>query len=183
MRKGFVVVVALAAAICQSAIAQSPLVQTIARHAIMQDFETSSFKFQCPAGYIPISYSFTPKFPYDVYEEQDRGLLDRTGSAVSKGSLSGASQIDGGGITVTLFNIEHHEKQWEGLVTCLSMAASTDNTLVFAKGTAQIPKQTSGVANAFCPADSPVALGGFSNADGTFVQEAGSAPLWGSSAS
>src|SRR4051794_26289153 len=115
MRYSIVVLIAFCAA-CSSALAQqSPLVRTVARHGIMQDFEISNFKYQCPGGYMPISYSFTPKFPYDQWEIDSMALTDRSGSPVNKNALSSA-QVDGGGFALTLNNIEHHAKEWEALV-------------------------------------------------------------------
>src|SRR5205085_6046701 len=126
--------IALCAAFPGAALAQStPLVRAIGRHALMQDFEVTSFKYQCPAGYIPMSYSFTPKFPYDLWEENSRALIDRSGSVVSKTSLS-SSQIDGGGFSMTLNNVEHHTKEWEAFITCLATAASSDGTFAFPTG-------------------------------------------------
>src|SRR5262249_23995094 len=40
-----------------------------------------------------------------------------------------------------------------------------------------------GTPIAFCPADSPVALAGFSNAEGTLLQDTASAPVWGAAGS
>jgi hypothetical protein len=159
-----------------------PLVRTVARHVSMQDFEVTNFKYQCPGGYIPISYSFTPRFPYDLWEQRDFTLTDRSGSGVTRSSISSAAQIDGGGYSVTMDNVEHHEKQWEALVTCLAMGASSDNTFAFPTGSSSVPKLSYGVANAFCPPDFPVAMAGYSNADGRSIKDYGSAPLWGTSA-
>ena len=178
-----VAVVLLGTSFTHSANAQSPLVRTVARHVTMQDFEVDDFKYQCPAGYMPISYSFTPQYPYDLWEERDRTLIDRSGSGVSKTSLSSAAQIDGGGVALTMDNVEHHAKQWEAFITCLAITASSDNTFAFPSGSVSTPKLSTGVANAFCPADFPVAMSGFSNGNGLTLKDVGSAPLWGTSAS
>lgn len=175
-------IVAFCAALSSVAVAQTPLVRATARHAAMGDFEITPFKYQCPSGYIPMTYSFTPQFPYDLWEEENRTLTDSGGGAVSRTGLTSA-QINGGGYSMTMNNIEHHTKYWEAFVTCLSMAASSDNTFAFPTGNGSIPRQSTGTANAFCPADYPVALGGYSNADGRALKDMGSAPLWGTSAS
>lgn len=57
------VVVATLATFSGSALAQTPLVRIVGRHALMQDFEISGFKYLSPSGYLPLTYSFTPSFP------------------------------------------------------------------------------------------------------------------------
>ncbi len=186
MRYGIVAFMALVLhhALLPMAQAQSsgPLVRTVARHVAMLDFEISTYKFQCPSGYMPVNYSFTPKFPYDVYEEDDRSLIDKTGATVNRGSITDEVQIDGGGISLTLNNIEHHAKTWEAFIICFSPNTSTDGTVTFVKANTAIPKQSIGVVTAFCPADSPVALTGFSSSDGTILQDVSLGPVWGTSA-
>lgn len=180
------VVVASSAPFSTLALAQSagPLVRTIAKHVEMQQFETATYTYQCPTGYIPIAYSFITRSPNsDSYLETDRSLIDKAGAKLSRSSMSSLEQIDGGGLTQSLYNINCHAQQFEGFVSCLSSAASTDSKLAMAKASTSAPRTSVGVATAFCPADSPVALGGFSNADGTILQDTASAPVWGSSAS
>jgi hypothetical protein len=60
-------VVLLGTSFTDSGGAQSPLVRTVARHVTMQDFEVTDFKYQCPVGYMPISYSFTPQIPVTTF--------------------------------------------------------------------------------------------------------------------
>jgi len=165
-----------------NAFAQTPLVRIVGRHVTMQDFEVTGFKYQCPSGYMPLAYSFTPKFPYDLWEEDNRVITDASGSPVPRTSLA-AANVNGGGFSLTLNNIEHHAKDWEAFISCMSMAASSDGTFAFPSASASTPKLSTGAANVFCPADHPVAMGGFSNADGRNLQDKGGGPLWGTSAS
>src|SRR5262249_17023518 len=95
----------------------------------------------------------------------------------------GAAALDGGGYAVSLLNEEHHQHDLEVLATCLSTTATTDNVLALVKSTAMVAKQTTAVMTSFCPADFPVALGGFSNAAGrALLKDVSSAPVWGTSA-
>jgi hypothetical protein len=59
---------------------------------------------------------------------------------------------------------------------------SVDNTFQLVKSSGTAAKQTIGSVTSFCPPDSPVAFAGFSTADGRLLQDAGSAPVWGTSA-
>src|SRR5262245_30002319 len=68
----------------EGARAQAPLLRTIARHYYHIDSELLPFRHQCPAGSIPTSYSFAARYPWDVYEETQRNLVDRSGSPVAK---------------------------------------------------------------------------------------------------
>ena len=161
----------------------APLIRVIAKHVGMPEFETATYKYQCPAGHIPVAYSFTPRMPYEMYLENDRSLIDKNGTKVSRNSLSSLGQLDGGGLSVSLYNIDCHLKEWEAFVSCLSSSASTDNTLTMTKASLSVAAKSVGVVTSFCPADSPVALSGFSNADGTMLQDTASAPVWGTSGS
>src|SRR4029077_11880634 len=55
--------------------------------------------------------------------------------------------------------------------------------LAMAKASSSAARNATVSATAYCPADSPVALGGFSSADGTILQDVASAPAWGTAAS
>ena len=83
---------------------------------------------------------------------------------------------------MTVDNLEHHRKEYGAFVTCLAMSASSDNTFTFPTGTGSVPSRSYGTANAFCPPDFPVAMGGYTSADGARLEDFGSAPLWGTSA-
>jgi hypothetical protein len=171
-----------AALLSEGALAQAPLLRTIARHYHHIDGELLPFRHQCPAGSIPTLYSFAARYPWDVYAETQRSLVDRSGNVVNKPSLANAGQIDGGGFSMTIENVEHHNKDWEAFVTCLAMSASSGNTFAFPTASGSVPARSLGTVNAFCPPDFPVAMGGYSSADGSRVEDRGSSPLWGTSA-
>jgi hypothetical protein len=176
------ILVVLASALSAMPAAQSqPVVRTVAKVVPMDIFEIVDYSLQCPAGYVPIQYSVTPQYPYDINEEQSRNLIDGNGASMNRNALSSAAQLDGGGFALSVFNIEHHAKILEAIVVCLAAKASTDNTLQLVKTTSSVPRAATGSAISFCPPDSPVALAGFSNADGRLLIDAGSAPVWGTS--
>jgi hypothetical protein len=188
MRYITVVNTALAAALgamaSVGALAQStPLLRTVAKHVGQPEFEVETHRFQCPAGHIPMSFSFTPRMPYEQWLENERALVDRTGAKQARNALTSAAALDGGGISLNIYNIDCHLKEWVASLNCLSNASSTDNAPVLAKASTTAARAATGQAMAFCPADSPVALGGFSNADGTVLQDVVSAPVWGTAAS
>ncbi len=167
----------------EPALAQSPpLLRTIAKIVPMDLFEIVDYTLQCPAGYVPVEYSITPQYTYDIDEEQSRNLVDPSGATINRSTLSSATQIDGAGYELSVFNEEHHAKILEALAICLATAVSSDNAfqLVSTSGTAA--KTATGTATNFCPPESPVAFGGFSSADGRLLEEASSAPVWGTSA-
>jgi hypothetical protein len=111
-------------------------------------------------------------------------LIDRNGVEISRNSLSSLAQLDSSGYSVSLYNQEHHQHNAQAMVTCLAAAAiTTDNTLTLVKGTASTPSFSTGTATSFCSPDYPVAVGGFSNANGVELLEAVSAPVWGTSSS
>src|SRR6188508_46832 len=107
-------VVAASAALSNSAFAQStPLVRTIGQHVQMEAFESNTYKYQCPAGSIPISYSFVTRNPnQDSYLENDRSLIDRNGTKIPRASLTSLDQLDGGGLSIGLYNINCHAQQY-----------------------------------------------------------------------
>jgi len=160
-----------------------PKVRVIAKHVPMDIYEIVRYDLQCPSGYVPINYSMALQYPYDDNEEQARDLIDRGGAALNRDAIAAAAQIDGAGFEVQVFNTEHHVKSLEALATCLATAVSPDNTLQLVKSAGSAAKQTTGTATSFCPADAPVAYGGFSTADGRFLRDAASAPVWGASGS
>jgi hypothetical protein len=162
--------------------AQAPLLRTIAKHVSQPEFDVSSFRFQCPAGHIPMSFSFTPRMPYEQWLENERSLVDASGAKLARNALT-SGPLTGAGVSLNIYNIDCHLKEWVASMNCLSNAASADNAPVLAKASVQAARGATGTAMAFCPADSPVALGGFSNADGTVLQDVVSAPVWGSSGS
>ena len=159
-----------------------PFVRVIASHLTMLANDQVNYKLQCPTGYIPAGYSTTPKYQYDWNTEIIRDLIDKNKITINRTSLSSAAPLEGGGYSVSLLNEEHHPHDVEVMATCLATAAATDNTLTLVKSTVTTAKQSIGTATSFCPSDFPVALGGFSNADGrVLLQDMGSAPVWGTS--
>src|SRR5262249_20998440 len=111
-----------------------------------------------------------------------RSLIDKSGTKIASASLSSLDQLNGGGLTQKLYNINCHGQQFEATLTCLSTSASTDNRPVMGQASVQTARTAVGVATAFCAADHPVAVAGFSNADGLLLQDIASAPVWGTSA-
>ena len=184
MRLSIVSLILFTGAFSNPSLAQSaPFVRTIASHVAV--FEQVRFKLQCPAGYIPTGYSLTPQNPYYYYTNSDvgtRDLIDSSNAPINRNTLSSAAQLDGGGYAVFLLNSNAtHQHDLEVLVTCLTAAATTDNALTLVKATVSAASKSIGTAMSFCPPDSPVALGGFSNADTVLLQDTGSAPVWGTS--
>src|SRR5262249_38062850 len=140
------------------------------------------YRLQCPVGYIPIGYSMRPQFPYDLNTEFKRDLIDVNRNTINRGSLSATAPLDGAGYAVTDVNEEHHQHEGEFIATCLAIGGVADNALVLVSNSVSVAKRATGTATTFCPAESPVALGGFSNAGGYRLQDLGSAPVWGTSA-
>jgi hypothetical protein len=168
--------------LADSAIAQSSaLTRSIARGFTMAEQETVNFKLQCPSGYIPTGYSFTIGRTFDQYQQLSRELIDRNGAALDRQALTSAAQIDGGGYFVSLYNDSHHTHNITAAATCLSIATTIDNTWMLAKAVSTAASGETGTVTSFCPASFPVALGGFSNASGYGLQDADSAPVWGTS--
>jgi hypothetical protein len=178
-------VVAVSAVLSNSTFAQStPLVRTIGQHVQMEAFESNTYKYQCPAGSIPVSYSFVTRNPsQDSYLETDRSLIDKNGTKINRSSLSSLDQLDGGGLSLSIYNINCHAQQFVAFASCLATSTSTDNKLTMAKASTSTARGAMGTATSFCPAEAPVAISGFSNADGTILQDQASTPVWGSSAS
>lgn len=171
-----------AAAFAEPAQAQSlPFVRSVARAFTMAEGDTVTFRLLCPAGYTPINYSLTLGRPFDQYQQLSRELITSSGGAVDRQNVTSAAQIDGGGYSVSLFNDSHHTHNIAAVATCVSRAVTSDNTLVLAKATGTAASQDTGSVVSFCPAAYPVAIGGFSNANGSGLQDATSAPVWGTS--
>jgi hypothetical protein len=68
------------------------------------------------------------------------------------------------------------------MLICLAAGASSDGTLTLVASSTSVARNAVGTVTNFCPADSPVALGGFSSANGIFTSDYGSSPVWGTSA-
>lgn len=182
MRWGAVPLLLLTAGLCDSAAAQSvPLMRTIASHVYVDHDAQTDYKLQCPAGYIPVGYSYKRQYQGYIDVELRRNLVDRASTVLNRNALSGTVSLDGGGYAVSLLNQYHAVHDIEAMVTCLTPAATTDKTLTLAAGNAAAGAQSVGIATSFCSADFPVALGGFSNADAINLQDVGSAPVWGTS--
>src|SRR4051794_8045951 len=90
--------VLLIGALPQSALAQAqPLLHVAAKHVPMPTFEVVDYQLQCPAGYVPVHYSATPQYPFDVNEDQFRNFIDPSGAVIDKNALSSAAQLMGAG--------------------------------------------------------------------------------------
>jgi hypothetical protein len=125
----------------------------------------ADYKPQCPAGYIPAGYSIASSNSYDIYQEVGRDLIDGSTSTVNRNGPVSAAQLDGGGYSLALLNVDHHVYNVELAATCLASAVSSDNALIVARAPVTVARQTIGTVRSFCTSDYPVALGGFSNAD------------------
>src|SRR5262249_37443358 len=119
MRNAITVVSNMAVALCAAAsglaLAQSanPMVWAVARHVQFAAFESNTFKYQCPSGSIPISYSFVTRNPQqDSWSESDRSLIDRSGAKIARSSLSSLDPLDGGGLSVSIYNVNCHAQQF-----------------------------------------------------------------------
>ena len=184
MRWMILLLASLIGALSHSALAQvQPLLRAVAKHVPMPTFDLVGYKLQCPAGYVPNGYSATPQYPYDVNEDQYRLFIDRNGSVVDKNTVSSVAQLDGAGYSLSVYNLEHHAKNLEALAFCVALSASADNTLQLVRASGTVARGTLGTVTSFCPADSPVAFGGFSNADAVAVQDYGGSPVWGTNTS
>lgn len=183
MRWVIPLLVAIVGGLPPSALSQvQPLVRVAARHIPLPTFDITDFQLQCPPGYVPNGYSATPQYPYDVNEDQFRLFIDRSGATVDKNTLSSAAQLDGAGYSIEVYNTEHHDKNLQALAMCIATAGSTDGAFQLVRASGNVVKFSQGTVTAFCPPDSPVAFGGFSNADAVSVYDYGSGPVWGSSA-
>ncbi len=160
-----------------------PLVRASALHVPLPTFDTVNFTLPCPAGYVPLNYSETPQYPYDVNEDQYNLFVNSSGTTIDKSALTSSAQLNGASYSMSVYNTEHHDKNLEALAMCIATSASTDNTFQIVQASATIAKLGQGAVAAFCPPDSPVAFGGFSNADAVLVLDYGSGPVWGTSAS
>src|SRR5438045_1971552 len=166
------------AAIAPSAFAQTPLVRVVANHLAWLYSTEVAATTKCPTGYFPITYVETSQFPFDFDTVYQRDLVNGTGGIVPRATLSSASSLMAGGVTVDIYNEEHHTHNREATLVCLATGASSDNTLTLVQSSASAARNAAGTVTNFCPADSPVALGGFSNADGRFLTDYGSSPVW-----
>ncbi len=184
MRSIIVLLVLLIGALPQAALAQTqPLLRAIAKHVPLPTFDTVDYKLPCPSGYIPNGYSATPQYPYDVNEDQFRLFVDPSGATINMAALTSGAQLAGAGYSIEVYNTEHHDKNLQALAICVATAASADNAIQIATASATIAKLGQGAVKVFCPPDSPVAFGGFSNADAVTVYDYGGGPVWGTSAS
>ena len=164
-----------------SAFAQAPLVRVVADHLAWLYSTEVAATVKCPTGYLPITYAETPQFFFDFDTVYQRDLVNSAGTVVPRPTLSSATSLMGGGVTLDDYNEEHHTHNRVASVICLAAAATTDNTFTLVKTSATANASSAATINNFCPASSPVALGGFSNADGRFLKDLGSGPIWGTS--
>jgi hypothetical protein len=180
-------------AVSNSAPAQSPgpFVRVVALHAVLlasdsNSNEVQNFTLQCPAGYIPTAYSITPAHDDDdFFAEVGRQLIDSNKTALDRSALTSTAQLDGGGYVVSLITVgEAHHSSWnlEISLPCVSALVTTDDTLTLVKTTGTAAARSLTTRTTFCPSDFPVALGGFSNADGIWLEPSSAAPVWGTPA-
>src|SRR4051794_14991491 len=165
------------AALAPSAFAQTPLVSVVASHLAWLYSTEVTATTKCPTGYFPITYAETPQFPFDFDTVYARDLVNSSGGIVPRATLASTASLMGGGVTIDNYNEEHHTHNREAKVVCLSAAASSDNTFTLVKSSLSVARTSAGTITNFCPADSPVALGGFSNGDGRFLTDYGSSPV------
>jgi hypothetical protein len=148
--------------------------------------EVQDFTLQCPAGYIPTDYSISPAHDDDdFFAEAGRQLIGSNKLAVDRNALTSTAQISGGGYIVSLVSVgEAHHSSWdlEIALPCVSALATTDNTLTLVKNTGTAAARSLTTQTTFCPSDFPVALSGFSNADGIWLEPSLTAPVWGAPA-
>jgi len=171
-----------AATLAPSVFAQTPLVRVVANHLAWLYSTEVTATTKCPTGYFPITYVETPQFSFDFDTVYRRDLVNSNGGIVPRATLSSATSLMAGGVTIDNYNEEHHTHNREATLICLATGASSDNAFTLVQSSASAARNTAGTVTNFCPADSPVALGGFSNADGRFLTDYGSSPVWGTSA-
>ncbi len=176
-------VVLLMGALSATAFAQTPsMLRVIARRVPMDLYEIVNFNLQCPTGYIAAGYSNTPQYYYDDNELQANDLIDGTGAVINRAAVSSAAQLNGGGYALQIYNTEHHAKNMEAVVTCISQAVSTDNSFQLVRTDGSVTQGNNATLTSFCPAGAPTAFAGFSTAVGRLMIDQSSAPVWGSSA-
>jgi hypothetical protein len=175
-------VLLLAAALTPSAFAQTPLVRIVADRLAWLFNTEATATIKCPTGYFPITYAETPQFSWDFNTVYQRDLVNSSGGIVSRTTLSSATSLMGGGVTVDIYNEDHHSHNSDAKLICLSAGATSDGTFTLVKSSLSVNKASAGTVTNFCPANAPVALGGFGNGDGIFLTDYGSSPVWGTSA-
>src|SRR5262249_11979228 len=159
--------VLLAGVLPRVTLAQSGPLRIVAWHlSFPSEYGVAGYNLQCPAGYVPTGYSAAPAYRFDINVEQFRDMVDSNKAVIDRRSVPRAAVLDGAGFSASIANQEHHSKHVEIMVTCLSPAATSDNTLVLSRATAMVGRSGVETATSFCPADYPVALGGLSNGDG-----------------
>jgi hypothetical protein len=165
----------LVLAFTQPVHAQStPLLRIVATHAVLRpsdahDNDEQRYKVQCPAGHVPTRYSVIPAHGDEgFYEEVSSNIVDRSSATLDRNALSSIDELNGGGYLLGLATVgEAHHNTWnfEIVLSCVAMAAGADGALVLVKTRGVAAPATSSSLIAYCPADFPVALGGFSNAE------------------
>src|SRR3954454_20257269 len=131
-------------ALAPSTFAQTPLVRIVADHLAWLYSTEVSTTVKCPTGYFPISYAETPQFPFDFHTVFQRDLVNSTGGIVPRVTLSSATSLMGGGVTMDDYNEEHHTHNMEAKVICLAAGASSDNTLTLVQSSAPVARTAGG---------------------------------------
>src|SRR5947209_7215865 len=91
-----------------SAFAQAPLIRVVADHLAWLYSTEVAATVKCPTGYLPITYAETPQFFFDFDTVYQRDLVNSAGSIVPRPTLSSATSLMGGGVTLDDYNEEHH---------------------------------------------------------------------------
>src|ERR1700712_2053636 len=90
-----------------SAFAQAPLIRIVAAHLAWLYSTEATASVKCPTGYFPITYAETPQFFFDFDTVYQRELVNSAGSIAPRATLSSASSLMGGGVTLDDYNEEH----------------------------------------------------------------------------
>ena len=130
-------VLLLVGALAPSAFAQTPLVRIVADHLAWLYSTEVTATVKCPTGYFPITYAETSQFSFDFNTVYQRDLVNSTGGIVPRTTLSSATSLMGGGVTIDIYNEEHHTHNSDAKLICLSAAASSDGTFTLVQVIAQ----------------------------------------------
>jgi hypothetical protein len=162
----------------------NPWLQTVSSHRAVGLFSKQTVVLKCPAAQIPTNLSVSRSNPQNLLVDSQT-LIDSSGTPVALGTLATLAPIVGGGYSVVIENQEDEGVVEDGevVITCLDPSVADDKALVLASGSAFVPASSTITVNAFCGADNPVALGGFSNPGPYASYDLGNAPVWGSASS
>src|SRR5207248_4359165 len=97
-------VLLFALALAPSVFAQTPLVRVVADHLAWLYSTEVTATVKCPTGYFPITYAETSQFPFDFDTVYQRDLVSSNGGIVPRATLSSATSLMGGGVTMDDYN-------------------------------------------------------------------------------